>query len=315
MLLLDLRLIERETEPLSNRARETRQPIEGVDKPNQPPAVAPAFPAPYLFYAKTSISGLLRRRPSIGRSALVSVGDKIAELQDKGFCILKAHFAKSLIQHCRAAFWPTLLDYLERNQDKPNRGERRHFLAMPFTSPCFAPEFFFDAAILGMVRGVMDDRVVADQWGCDVPLQDSKHQQFHVDYQRPLFPEIPDLSLPTYMLAVSFGLIDILPAHGPIEIAPGTHRMPRDQALRSVENAEIETQLVTLESGDVLIRHPWALHRGTPNVTDTPRALVTIRYVRRWYADDSREVNTIPLAVWQSLTTEQQGIMRFPLAV
>jgi ectoine hydroxylase-related dioxygenase (phytanoyl-CoA dioxygenase family) len=89
--------------------------------------------------------------------------------------------------------------------------------------------------------------------------------------------------------------------------------MARNQALRSVEDAARQTQLLTLDSGDVLIRHPWALHRGTPNLTDTPRALVTIRYVRRWYADDSREVNAIPLAVWQSLTTEQQSIMRFPL--
>ena len=243
----------------------------------------------------------------------MSVEDKIAELQDKGFCVLKAHFAKSLIQSCREGFRPILLDYLERNRDKPNRGEHRHFLAMPFTSPCFAPEFFFDAGILSIVRGVMDDRVVADQWGCDVSLRGSKHQQFHVDYQRPLFPEAADLSLPTYMLVVSFGLMDISPAHGPIEIAPGTHKMPRSHALRSVEHAEIETQPVTLDSGDVLIRHPWALHRGTPNVTDTPRALLTIRYVRRWYADDSREVNSIPPAVWQSLTMEQQSLMRFPL--
>jgi ectoine hydroxylase-related dioxygenase (phytanoyl-CoA dioxygenase family) len=241
------------------------------------------------------------------------VGNTIAELQDKGFCVLKAQFARSLIQSCREAFWPILLDHLKRNRDKPNRGEHRHFLAMPFEPPCFAPAFFFDSDILAIVRTVMEERVVADQWGCDVPLQGSQHQQPHVDYQRPLFPEVPELSLPTYMLVVNFGLTDILPAHGPIEIAPGTHKMPRSEALRAVEEAGIEMQAVTLEVGDVLIRHPWALHRGTPNVSDIPRALLTIRYVRRWYADHSREVHAIPLAVWQSLTTEQQGMMRFPV--
>jgi ectoine hydroxylase-related dioxygenase (phytanoyl-CoA dioxygenase family) len=71
-------------------------------------------------------------------------------------------------------------------------------------------------------------------------------------------------------------------------------------------------QPVILDIGDVLIRHPWTLHRGTPNVTDTPRPLLTIRYVRRWYADYSRDVNSIPLAVWQSLTPEQREVMRFP---
>jgi ectoine hydroxylase-related dioxygenase (phytanoyl-CoA dioxygenase family) len=237
---------------------------------------------------------------------LVLVEDKIAELQ-------KAHFAKSLVETCRAGLWPILSDYVERHREEPNRGPQRHFLALPFEPPCFAPEFFFNTEVLSIVRGVMDERVVADQWGCDVSVQGSTHQGVHVDYQRPLFPEAPELLLPTYMLVVSFGLINITPAHGPIEIAPGTHRMSRAEALRTVELAEIELQPVPLELGDVLIRHPWALHRGTPNVTDTPRALVTIRYVRRWYADDSREVNTLPRAIWQSLTPAQQSIMRFPI--
>ena len=242
------------------------------------------------------------------------VEDRIAELQERGFCVLKAHFPKSAIQSCREAFWPILLDYVKRNRDKPNRGERRHFLPMAFEPPCFAPEFFFDAEVLSVVRGAMDDRIVADQWGCDAPLKGSKHQEFHVDFERPLFAEAPDMPLPAYMLVVSFGLTDIAPVHGPIEIAAGTHKLPRSQTLHCVDEGAIAAQPMTLDLGDVLIRHPWALHRGTPNSTDTPRALLSIRYVRRWYADGSREVNPIPLAVWQSLSREQQKIMRFPIS-
>ena len=239
--------------------------------------------------------------------------DRIAELQDQGFSVVKAHLAKSLVEACRQGFWPTLSDYVKRHRDKPNRGPHRHFLAMPFAPPCFAPEFFFDAEVLRIVRGVMDERIVADQWGCDVAVRGSTRQGAHVDYRRPLFPEAPELLLPTYMLVVSFALIDITPAHGPIEIAPGTHRMPRGEALRLVESGKVEMQPVPLELGDVLIRHPWALHQGTPNVTDIPRPLVTVRYVRRWYADDSREVRPLPRALWQSLTAAQQSVMRFPI--
>ena len=71
---------------------------------------------------------------------------------------------------------------------------------------------------------------------------------------------------------------------------------------------------IPLEIGDVFIRHPWALPRGSPNLTDTPRALLTIRYVRRWYADDSREVTSIPRTVWDSLKSEHQNMMRFPIS-
>lgn len=261
------------------------------------------------LYEKTGFARLVGR----GDRKLAGVQDNIIEIQDRGYCILREHFARPLIDACRSAFWPLLLAYLKTHAHEPNRGPQRHFLPMPFEPPCFAPDFFFDNDVLSIVRGVMDDRVVADQWGCDVALRGSDYQGAHVDYQRPLFSEAPDLALPAYVLVVSFGLVRITPENGPIEIAPGTHRMPRKEALRAVESAAIEMQPVPLEIGDVLIRHPWALHRGSPNTTGTPRALVSLRYVRRWYADSSREVSSIPRATWESLTPDQQSTMRFPV--
>jgi hypothetical protein len=243
------------------------------------------------------------------------VNDKIAELLENGYCLLRAHLPKGVIEACREAFWPTLLAHLNTYKDQPNRGPCRHFLPLPFEPPCFAPEFFFDPEVLNIVRGAMGARVVADQWGCEVPVRGSEYQAVHVDYQRPLFEEMADLPLPPYMLIVSFGLVPITLVHGPIEIAPGTNRMPREAALRAVECGRSKLQSLQLGIGDVLIRHPWALHRGTPNSTDLPRAMASVRFVRRWYADASREVNTIPNAVWQSLTPEQQEVMRFPISL
>jgi len=248
------------------------------------------------------------------RRCLATTNDPLVEMQENGYCVLKHHFSQDLISACREGFWPILLDYLDTHSGAPNRGPHRHFLPMPFTPPCFAPEFFFDAEVLRIVRAAMDDRVVADQWGCDAPVRGSAHQCPHADYQRPLFYEQPDLALPTYMLVVSFALVRVTLDHGPIEIAPGTHRLPRKEALRAVETSEIALQPVPLETGDVLIRHPWALHRGSPNSTDTPRALLSIRYVRRWYADDSRDVSSIPRAVWASLTPDQRKVMRYPIS-
>ena len=243
--------------------------------------------------------------------SIESIHEKISAVREQGFCILRNHFAPPLVEACRQAFWPRLLTYLNSGHAS-NRGPHRHFFAMPFEPPIFAPQFFFDDDVLCIVRGLMDDRVVADQWGCDVPLRGSEYQGVHVDYQHPLFPEVPHLALPAYSVVVSFGLVRIAREHGPIEIAPGTHRMTRMDALRAVEDGEIRMQPILLEIGDVLIRHPWALHRGTPNTTDVPRALVTIRYVRRWYRDASRDVEDLPGTTWESLTAEQQGMMRFP---
>ena len=185
---------------------------------------------------------------------------------------------------------------------------------MPWHGNCFAPEFFFDSDVLSLVRGVMDDRVVADQWGCDVPLRGSCFQQFHADYQRPLFAERPDLQFPAYIMTMSFGLVHIAADNGAMEVVPCTHRIARSEALDQISAGILTPHTVPLEIGDVLLRHPWVLHRGTPNNTRNPRPLVTIRYVRRWYWDDSRDVNPIPALLWHNLTDEQKRIMRFPVA-
>jgi ectoine hydroxylase-related dioxygenase (phytanoyl-CoA dioxygenase family) len=244
----------------------------------------------------------------------MTAGGSISDLDKNGFCVLKAHLPKIAVTACREAFWPILLDYIQDHRHEPNRGPHRHFIPMPFHRPCFAAEFFFDKTILDVIRGAIGSRVVADQWGCDVPVLGSEYQRFHVDYHRPLFEEMPDLSLPPYMLTVSFGLLDITSEDGPIEIAAGTHRMIREAATQAVACGACEVHPVLLDVGDVLIRHPWALHRGTPNMASTPRPLATIRYVRNWYADASRDVNAIPNIIWQSLTCEQRAVLRFPVS-
>jgi len=238
---------------------------------------------------------------------------KAEEFRELGYCLLNSQLSGSLIGDCRLSFLPVFQKYLEANRHLPNRGPNRHFLPMPFGPPCFAPNFFFDTEILTIIKDVMGDRIVADQWGCDIPLVGSTYQDLHVDYKRPLFPEVQNLVLPTYMMVVNFGLNEITGENGAIELAPGTHKMSIDQAYTDIRNGKIKMHPIRMNTGDVLIRHPWTLHRGTPNQTDTPRLLVTIRYVRSWYFDNSREVNSIPAGVYASLTPEQQQMLRFPI--
>jgi ectoine hydroxylase-related dioxygenase (phytanoyl-CoA dioxygenase family) len=113
------------------------------------------------------------------------------------------------------------------------------------------------------------------------------------------------------MMVVSFGLTKITEENGAIELAAGTHKMLREKAFNAIENSEIKMLPISMNIGDVLIRHPWTLHRGTPNKTNTPRLLVTIRYVRNWYCDDSREVDSIPATLWKSLSSAQKSMLRF----
>src|SRR5882724_8688449 len=110
----------------------------------------------------------------------MAILDSLGELREKGFCVLRAQYAKPAIDACREAFWPILSEYIDTHRDVPNRGPNRHFLPMPFEPPCFAPEFFFDADVVSIVHQHMDQSVVADQWACDVPLKGSIIQDVHV---------------------------------------------------------------------------------------------------------------------------------------
>ncbi|HVT60664.1 MAG TPA: hypothetical protein VHR45_19980 [Thermoanaerobaculia bacterium] len=67
-----------------------------------------------------------------GNAALMVIREKILEVQDKGYCMLRAHFARAVSDACREAFWPVLLAYLKTDGFEPNRGQQRHFLPMPF---------------------------------------------------------------------------------------------------------------------------------------------------------------------------------------
>ena len=89
--------------------------------------------------------------------------ESLLEVQQNGYCVLRSHFSQSIVNACREAFWPVLLGYLDARCEAPNPGPHRHFLPMPFASPCFVPEFFFDDVVLRIVRAAMDERVVADQ--------------------------------------------------------------------------------------------------------------------------------------------------------
>ncbi len=54
-----------------------------------------------------------------GNSELTGFQDRIIEIQNQGYCVLKDHFGVSVINACRAAFWPRLMAYLKIHGDEP----------------------------------------------------------------------------------------------------------------------------------------------------------------------------------------------------
>ncbi len=106
--------------------------------------------------------------------AKLNVNEKKEELELKGFCVLNDVLSGDQVDRLRAGFWQTLIDYIEENAQFSNRGPNRHFMAMPFDLSTFTPDFFFNPTILEMIKLVLGERIVIDQWGCDTAVSGSE---------------------------------------------------------------------------------------------------------------------------------------------
>ena len=233
----------------------------------------------------------------------------IQKIRQDGYCILRGHFPVDAVEACRVAFEPIAEAYLAKFADKPNRGPNRHYIPLPFRPPFYHPAFFADDTVFAIAAGIMGEQMVIDQYASDTPFKDSAHQDVHADLQ-PLFAERPDLILPPELLAMNWPFVDVTPERGPFQIAVGTHQMPREQALAGIESEEVPLESLLMQVGDVMIRDPRCLHRGTPNKTDTPRVVAVVSFMRPWFCRRRSDTHPISRSLWESLSEREQRLLQ-----
>jgi ectoine hydroxylase-related dioxygenase (phytanoyl-CoA dioxygenase family) len=229
-----------------------------------------------------------------------------ADLNRDGICTLRGVFEESLIREWYQAFDALFQERQSRPGGLAPREQSRYYLTLPWVPPFADAHVFANSNILGVLDRVFPQEYVMVQLGADVPVQGSDYQEIHRDY-RPLFQD--EVITPLYALAVNVPLVEVTEENGPFQMARGTHRMTRDEALHKVEAGEIPMESFLMKPGDVSIRTPLALHRGSPNRTDTPRPNVVMGYVMHWLHTPKVDL-TVPRAFYETLTPEQQNLLR-----
>jgi ectoine hydroxylase-related dioxygenase (phytanoyl-CoA dioxygenase family) len=201
------------------------------------------------------------------------------ELNRDGICILKNMLDPELIDEWAEAYHSLYEKRRAREGGVGPRGDNRYYLTFPFKAPFADPGVFAHPALLGVLDRTFAQEYVMVQLAADTPFPGSQFQIVHRDY-RPLFTD--DFYTPLYALAVNFPLVDVDEDRAPFQMARGTHRMPKDEALAKIESGEIPMETFLMERGDVMIRTPLALHRGTPNRSQVARPMVVMGYVMHW---------------------------------
>lgn len=230
----------------------------------------------------------------------------VEELNRDGICVIRGLFDKGLIQE-----WANAFDELfQKRQNIPGglapREQARYYLTLPWVAPFANVEVFANPVILGILDRVFYQEYKMVQLGADIPVQGSDYQELHRDF-RPLFSD--RIVTPLYALAVNFPLVEVTAENGPFQMARGTHVLPREEGLVKVRAGEIPIESFYMQPGDVMIRSPLALHRGSPNRTNTPRPMIVMGYVMHWLHTSKVDLS-VQRDYYESLPEQVQQLLR-----
>jgi ectoine hydroxylase-related dioxygenase (phytanoyl-CoA dioxygenase family) len=228
------------------------------------------------------------------------------ELERDGICTIPGLIPRDKIARWRDAYDALVAARVDAPGGLAPRGAGRHYVTLPWTEPFADPEVFANPTVLGVLNRVFAQEYVLVQLGADTAGPGSEYQEIHRDY-RPLFDDT--VVTPLYALAVNFPLVEVTPENGPFEMARGTHVLPRDEGIGKIEAGELPLEQFLAQPGDVTIRTPLALHRGTPNLTDEPRPVVVLGYAMHWLHTPKVEVN-VPRATYEAWPPEIQQLLR-----
>ncbi|HCV25770.1 MAG: hypothetical protein CME13_01060 [Gemmatimonadetes bacterium] len=193
-----------------------------------------------------------------------------------GYALLEGHFHRDVAMEMASAFEPIYQANLDTIRNDPNRGPMRHYIVLPFEPPLYQSAFHGNSAVLAIVRAILGEDVYCNQFASDTPAKGSVHQKWHAD-TTVNFTEDGKLQPPDLM-AANTSFVDVTPENGPFEVCDGSHHIP--DAIEKLTNGELEFTPLYLRVGDVLVRDPRCIHRGSPNITDIPRGVAVLGFDR-----------------------------------
>lgn len=241
-----------------------------------------------------------------GKFSATDLDQLATDLNRDGICILRGLLDRQLVEEWKVAFDALFQERQQQPGGVAPRGTARGYVTLPWVPPFANPQVFANPTILALLDRVFYQEYKLVQLAADIPMQGSEYQEIHRDF-RPLFTD--QIVTPLYALAVNFSLVEVTAENGPFEMARGTHVMPREEGLVKVRAGEIPMEQFYLQLGDVMVRSPLALHRGTPNRTPQPRPMIVMGYVMHWLHTHKVDL-TLPREYYESLPSQTQELLR-----
>ncbi len=235
------------------------------------------------------------------------LSEHLEKIDRVGYTILKNLVPKDAVAEMAAAFAPLYQSSLDTICHEPNRGSMRHYLVLPFEKPFYQSTFNGHPDIFAIVRAILGNDVYCTQFASDTPAKGSIYQDWHTDIARQ-FSEDGQLK-PPVLIAANTSFVDVKAENGPFEVCDGSHHIP--DAIEKLKKGELDFKPLYLNIGDVLIRDPRCVHRGSPNTTDVPRAVAVLGFDREGHERGIHLTeNDIGPELYNSLNEDEQRMYR-----
>jgi Phytanoyl-CoA dioxygenase (PhyH) len=212
----------------------------------------------------------------------------LREFRLNGFVILRGFLPVSYVEE----LWEQVLPLLRGEKEKGDRGDSQNkrganrysfdlgVYAKLLGGPLADPRYLAHEDIEELVVDILGPR---PSWGrgwsrVECAFKGSDHMNWHSDQVEDETPD-PQAVNRTVRVTYNIPLVDFTWANGATEFVPGTHLQPRavlEDPFLDIPN--IYSVRPDLRRGDAILRDGNTLHRGAPNLTDVPRAMLDQTY-------------------------------------
>ena len=222
------------------------------------------------------------------------------ELYINGFALMEDAIPIPTIERIHASFLPMLehvrhreheLGHDERGDIRVGCGRLQHparvTMQWPWEGGLACPEIAENPTLLALLEAYWEtDDFLVTCLHSNTPYPGSIHQNWHRDIKL-MAPHVAMERVPHF--GVKFPLVDTTVENGSFEVLPSTQFLA-DPHLEGDYNDVIESgsyphrTRINMKRGTLWVQDPRALHRGTPNGSDSPRPELVICYTLRWAA-------------------------------
>ncbi|WP_327347369.1 phytanoyl-CoA dioxygenase family protein [Streptomyces europaeiscabiei] len=215
----------------------------------------------------------------------------MTQVRDAGYTVLEGALAADDVEAMRRQYmslFGRLRDSGENGRIQTSHSGTGHYQMQPrFSGILGDPKAFAHPLALDSMRAILGDELRIAYYTSNFSEPGSGHQQVHRDTKL-LFGAETDVPTPPFMLVLNVLLHDFTTENGGTEMWPGTHLLSDKNFEQYPHNLDSRVKAlpslrVNAPAGSIIIRDVRMWHRGMPNVSAEPRAMLSVVYKRKWY--------------------------------